>query len=136
MQRAKRSEKKRPSFSSPINSYSCPLAPPTPPPPPKILSTPHRLRYICTPLLCSSQQGLVVQVMLTVVQRSISANLGLNFHPGFPFLFLSKAFYLITLFILFRACNHQIGHLHDGVISLLRPESFGGIAFLCNLRLC
>ena len=42
-----------------------------------------------------------------VVRRSISANPGLNFNPGF-FFFCSKAFFQIIFSILFKASNRQI----------------------------
>ena len=42
-----------------------------------------------------------------VVRRPVSANLGLNFNPGF-FLLLSKALSQIIFTILFRVSNHQI----------------------------
>ena len=41
-----------------------------------------------------------------VVRRPISANLGLNFDPGF-FFFCSKAFSPIIFSIIFRASNYQ-----------------------------
>ena len=42
-----------------------------------------------------------------VVGRPISANLGLNFNPGF-FFFCSKAFSRIIFSLLFRASHHQL----------------------------
>ena len=42
-----------------------------------------------------------------VVRTPVSANLGLNFNPGF-FFFLSKAHYRIIFSILFRVSSHQI----------------------------
>ena len=41
-----------------------------------------------------------------VARRPISANLGLNFDPGF-FFFCSKAFSPIIFSIIFRASNYQ-----------------------------
>ena len=41
------------------------------------------------------------------VRTPVSANLGLNFYPGFFFL-LSKALSRIVFSILFRVSNHQI----------------------------
>ena len=42
-----------------------------------------------------------------IVQRLISANLGLNFNPGFH-ISLFKSFFRIILLIVFRAFNYQI----------------------------
>ena len=42
-----------------------------------------------------------------VVRTPVSANLGLNFNPGF-FFFSSKALSRIIFYILFRVSNHQI----------------------------
>ena len=42
-----------------------------------------------------------------VVRTPVSANLGLNFNPGFFFL-LSKALSGIIFSILFRVSNHQV----------------------------
>ena len=42
-----------------------------------------------------------------VVRTRVSANLGLDFNPGF-FFFLSKALSRIISSILFRVSNHQI----------------------------
>ena len=45
-------------------------------------------------------------VLGPVVRRPISANLGLNFDPGF-FFFCSKAFSRIIFSIIFGASNYQ-----------------------------
>ena len=50
--------------------------------------------------LCCIHQG-------RVVQTPVSANLGLNFNPGF-FFFLSKALCRIIFSIIFKVSNHQI----------------------------
>ena len=50
--------------------------------------------------------GIFVCYLGPVVRRPISANLGLNFDPGF-FFFCSKAFSPIIFSIIFRASNYQ-----------------------------
>ena len=51
--------------------------------------------------------SLIVLIQGPDVRRSISANQGLNFNPGF-FSFCSKAFSRTVSSLLFRASNHQI----------------------------
>ena len=50
---------------------------------------------------------LMVTGSLAQLVESRSANLGLNFNPGF-FFFLTKAFSWIIFSILFRVSNHKI----------------------------
>ena len=49
----------------------------------------------------------VMTALGPVVRTLVSANLGLNFNPGF-FFFLSKALSWIIFYINFRVSNHQI----------------------------
>ena len=49
----------------------------------------------------------LLNVQGPVVRTPVSANLGLNFNPGFFFL-LSKALSGIIFSILFRVSNHQV----------------------------
>ena len=73
-----------------------------------VITSKHRLEfYGYGKILDISDDWILFAALGPIIRTPVSANLGLNFNPGF-LIFLSKALSRIIFSILFRASNHQI----------------------------